>query len=235
MTGDDKMVNMLHNKRWIPLFSPTTILCIALLVAIPLGWFLPTSWGQENGPVENTQVVVILLTALVAYRAYRCGEGSKETKRIFLWSIPMIFIVVARELSWGRVFYPDGHGGFMPLRALWFGQYVYPAIGIIITAVIVGMYLQRLDKEIIHWAKNGKFPIIDMIIIVGSFISADLVEHHSSGRFGAYHEVFEELFELVMYCGVLSLFSNLGFNKLFSPCAKTDKPILVSINHLSSK
>lgn len=224
-----------YNGRWILLFSPTTVLCIGLLLAMSLGGFLPASWGQENGPVENTQVVVILLTALIAYGAYRRGVGSKKTKRLFLWSIPLIFIVAARELSWGRVFYPDGHGWFLPLRALWYGKLVYPALGIILTIVVVGIYLQKLDEEIILWAKHGKFPIIDILMVIGGFVFADLVEHHSYGFFGMYQDLFEELFELVMYCGALSLFLNLGFNKIFQPHSYTDKRMVVSLNRLPAK
>lgn len=213
----------MQNKRFIMFFSPVTIFCLVLLLAVPLGFLLPASWGQENGPVENTQVVIILFTAVVAYAAFKWGIGSQATKLLHLWSIPLVILVAARELSWGRVFYPDGNGGFLPLRALWFGKFAYPLIGIIIACVIVGIFLNKLDKEILLWGKYGKFPILDILLIVGGFFAADLVEHHSHKIFAAQQDLFEELFELVMYCGVLSLFMNLGFNKIFQPCDKTER------------
>lgn len=213
----------MQNKRFILFFSPTTIFCMALLLAIPLAWFLPASWGQENGPVENTQVVIILLTGVIAYRAYRWGAGSEATRRLYLWAIPAILIVAFRELSWGRVFYPNGHGWYLPLHALWYGKYVYPTVGIIIFSVLLGVYLQHLEKEILQWIKHGKFPIIDIVMIFGGFFAADFVEHHTHGYFAAYQDLFEELFELVMYGGVLSLFTNIGFNKFFHPDHKTEE------------
>lgn len=217
----------MQNKRFILLFSPTTIFCMALLLAIPLAWVLPASWGQENGPVENTQVVMILLTGVIAYQVYRWGVGSEATKRLYLWSIPIIFIVAFRELSWGRVFYLNGHGGYLSLHALWYGKYVYPSIGIIIFLVLIGVYLQRLDKEIWQWLKYGKFPIIDIVMVIGGFLAADFVEHHTHGYFASYQDLFEELFELVMYSGMFSLFTNIGFNKLFHPDHKTGENKLV--------
>lgn len=210
------MIKM-QRKRFISYFSPTTICCIALLLAIPLAWLLPATWGQENGPVENTQVAVILLTGIMAYRAYRIGVGSEASRRLFLWSIPIVLIVAFRELSWGRVFFPNGHGWYLPLHAIWYGKFVYPAVGILVAFVAIGVYLQRLDKEILRWFKYGKFPVIDLLMILGGFFAADFVEHHTYGYFASYQDLFEELFELVMYCGVLSLFTNLGFNKRFQP------------------
>ena len=207
----------ISRKRFVLFFSPTTIVSVVLLLTIPFAWLLPASWGQENGPVENVQVVMIMLTGVIAYSAYRWGAGAEATKRLYLWTIPIIFIVGFRELSWGRVFYPNGHGWYLPLKALWYGKYVYPSIGLIIAIVLCGIYLQRLDKEILQWVKYGKFPIIDIIMIFGGYFAADFVEHHTHGSFAAYQDLFEELFELLMYCGVFSLFTNLGFNKLFQP------------------
>lgn len=204
-------------------FSPTTIFSFILLLAVPLGWLLPASWGHENGVVENTQVFVILLTAVVAWRAYRWGSGSRESKKLFAYSIPLILLVAFRELSWGRVFYPNGYGGYLPLKALWYGKFVYPAVGMVIVIIFVIGYLQCLDKEILRWSKYGKFPIIDILLIFGGFFAADFVEHHTHGFFASYQDLFEELFELVMYCGVLSLFTNLGFNKLFQPDFRMDE------------
>lgn len=217
MTGDGKMMKKMQIERFIVLFSSTTILCLALLAAIPLGWLLPASWGQENGPIENLQVIVILSTAIISFIASRRGVGSPEMKQLFLWSIPVSVIIAARELSWGRVFYPDGHGWFLPLKALWYGRFVYPAIGIIMAIVLIGIYLQRLDQELLRWARYGKFPIVDIVLIIGGFFAADFVEHHTYGYFASYQDLFEELFELVMYCGVFSLFTNLGFKKHFQP------------------
>lgn len=207
----------MNHNRFITLFSPATLCCLLLFLALPLAMLLPAEWGKENGPVENTQVVVILITGLVAYGIYKWGVGSRDTKLLYLYTIPLIMIVAARELSWGRVFYPDGHGWILPLKALWFGKFVYPVLGFILVAVIIGLFLQKLDKEILLWVKYGRFPILDILMIIGGFLAADLVEHHSYGFFAQRQELFEESFELIMYCGVLSLFINLGFNKLFQP------------------
>ena len=89
--------------------------------------------------------------------------------------------------------------------------------------VLLLIYLKGLDKEILRWIKYGRFPIIDIVMILSGFFAADFVEHHTHGYFASYQDLFEELFELVMYGGMLSLFTNIGFNKNFHPDENVEK------------
>lgn len=207
----------MKSKRFATVFNPILKICLfLLLILIPAGLVLPAWWGQENKPVENIQVLVLVANCMVIYKGYRFGVGSKESRKLILWALPLMIIVILRELSWGRVFYPDGNGWFLPLEKLWFGVYVYPAIAGIIIAVVVGIFRQKLHNELIRWLKYGKIPLMDTLLIVGCYFAAGFIEH-SKIFHGQRQDLFEELFELVMYLAVMSLFFNLGFNKEIQP------------------
>nr|WP_092074249.1 hypothetical protein [Dendrosporobacter quercicolus]NSL49150.1 hypothetical protein [Dendrosporobacter quercicolus DSM 1736]SDM85529.1 hypothetical protein SAMN04488502_10825 [Dendrosporobacter quercicolus] len=209
----------MKSKHFVTTLNPISKTCLfLLLLLIPVAFLLPAGWGRENQPVENIQVLVLLAIGVVMYRAYRSGAGSMATKKLILWAIPLLGIVLLRELSWGRVFYPDGSGGFLPLEKVYFGHYVYPAIGAIAIAVVAGIFRQKLHQEFVRWFKYGKFPLVDILLIVGCFFAADFIEHSKIFR-GQRQELFEELLELVMYIAVMSLFFNLGFNKDMQPAS----------------
>ncbi|MEG6585056.1 hypothetical protein [Dendrosporobacter sp. 1207_IL3150] len=215
----------MKNPRFLKVFTPVTVMCLFFLLAIiPAGLLLPPEWGRENGPIENAQVLIIILTCIAAVTASRCDVGSTATKQLMGYSVPILIIIALRELSWGRVFYPNGTDGFLPLKALWYGKYVYPIIGITLLFILAIMVFKRLYKEIVHWAKNGRFPIVEVVILVVSLIAADFAEHRSHSILGNRQTLFEELFELTMYFSLLSLYVNLGFNKVFQPNHRDNVP-----------
>ncbi|HML34197.1 hypothetical protein [Sporomusa sphaeroides] len=56
-----------HRFRWI---TPASCLCLTVFLAsIGLGWLLPAEYGNENGPIEWLQVVVLGVAALVSISA----------------------------------------------------------------------------------------------------------------------------------------------------------------------
>lgn len=193
-----------------------------LLLALCFGWLLPSSYGQENGPEEWLQAVILGLAALVAISALFQTHFPPARRKLFALSSVGLLLALARELSWGRVFYMDSAGRIPPLKALWFGPYVYPCVALVVTIALGYFFSQGLHKELVTWLKQDKIPIVDVIIILGAILVADTIEHHSYGIFGDRTEVFEELAELVSYTGVLSFMTNIVFNKRFHS-GKTSK------------
>lgn len=199
-------------------YKPTPSSCFSLailLFAICFGWLLPPSYGQENGPVEWLQVIILGLSAVVAISALFQTHLSPSRRKLFALSSVGLLLAIARELSWGRVFYMNGAGQIPPLRVLWFGPYVYPFIAFVIVIAVGYFYLHGLHKELTNWLKMTPIPLFDVLIIIIAMLVADIVEHHSFGLFGVRTEVFEELGELISYAGVLSFMSNIVFSKRF--------------------
>ncbi|MGI6093672.1 MAG: hypothetical protein ACOYD5_12000 [Negativicutes bacterium] len=202
-----------HRLRW---FTPWSCLCLAIfLVSIGLGWLLPAEYGRENGPVEWLQVVILGLVVLVSISALFQTDLSPARRRLFALTSILWLLGIGRELSWGRVFYPDGTGGFLRLKDIWFGPYVYPTIAVIFIAALTYFFAKGLHKELVLWLKQGTLPALDAVIFIVTAITADIIEHHSSGLFGVKTELFEELGELGAYCAVLSFMINVVLNKQF--------------------
>jgi hypothetical protein len=208
----------MDNKRFLGILTPASSFCLLILATcIFLGAWFPPSWGEENGPIEILQVFVLIISGLAALGAYFNGVGSLATRRLLLCTVPVWILLAGRELSWGRVFYPNGNGSFIPLKELWYGPYVYPIIAVLFLGTLWVMRKQGLQREVLRWIIKGKFPIIDIIVFLVASISGDTIEHHSRGFFGPKEALLEEIAELVAYVAMMSLTINLGFVRRFQP------------------
>ena len=216
-----------QKKRLDFTLTPTSYFCLALfLFSICFGWLLPSEYGKENGPVEWLQVVVLGIAALVALSAQFQTNLASSRRKLIASSSIFLVLAMLRELSWGRVFYMNNTGHIPPLKSLWFGSYVYPSIIFIVIAFFVYSFSQGLHKELLNWLKHDRIPVLDIVIIIAAIFIADIVEHHSTGLFGKRTELFEELFELVSYTGVLSFMINAVYNKK----VHSDEPLKLKMN-----
>ncbi len=76
-----------------------------LILAFPLALILPTSVSFENGFLENSQVIVLLIGS--AYNLFLIGKSiDRQIEAFHIWCSVMMIFMAFRELSWGRVFYP---------------------------------------------------------------------------------------------------------------------------------
>ena len=208
------------DKRSWRLTPATRVLLLLFLAVIPLGLTLPPAWGKENGPVEWAQVVILAAGCLIAVAAYFRGIGSKAAGRLFLSSVPFWLILIARELSWGRVFYPTGRGGFLPLSQLWYGAYVYPGITAAVLFTLAYVVIHDLHKKALFRLKNGGLPLLDAVVFLATALGADLAEHRLATVIGGRSVLFEELAETVAYFALVSIMVNMGFFAEFQPRAK---------------
>ncbi|MBP2636898.1 MAG: hypothetical protein H6Q72_2805 [Firmicutes bacterium] len=197
-----------QKKRLDFTLTPTSYFCLALfLFSICFGWLLPSEYGKENGPVEWLQVVVLGIAALVALSAQFQTNLASSRRKLIASSSIFLVLAMLRELSWGRVFYMNN-------------------IIFIVIAFFVYSFSQGLHKELLNWLKHDRIPVLDIVIIIAAIFIADIVEHHSTGLFGKRTELFEELFELVSYTGVLSFMINAVYNKK----VHSDEPLKLKMN-----
>ncbi|WP_371372101.1 hypothetical protein [Sporomusa aerivorans] len=200
-------------------FKPTPISYVSvmiLLLTITFGWLLPADFGKENGPVEWTQVVILSLATLVALSASWQKHIEPSRRKLFAVAAVGLFLSIGRELSWGRALYMDSTGYIPPLKQLWFGPYVYPMLAALILGTIGYFFINGLHKELLTWLKHDSIPLFDLAVVLIAILVADTIEHHSFGFFGERTELFEELWELASYTGVLSFMINIVFNKQFT-------------------
>ena len=153
---------------------------LVLISAYPLAILLPTWWGYENQPVENTQVV-ILFAGLVAsvWFSYR----SRSPGRWFgLAAAPILLIVIGRELSWGAVLLePTSMGEHGPLyasRGLWYKPIVAPVVTGLIILCIAVISFTPTAKAGIRLIKRRRVPIWSLLITLTAMLVSTAAEGH---------------------------------------------------------
>lgn len=75
----------------------------AIILSVPLALTLPLELSFENGLIENAQIVILLFGAVLILTSRAEDAQFKWFQRLFSSGLVLI---VLRELSWGRVFFP---------------------------------------------------------------------------------------------------------------------------------
>ena len=176
----------------------STLITLALVpVAIVLFFFLSPPVAYENGPLENLQVLQLVLGSLVSLMAARKATDRKA--RNIWYSGAVTFLIFAgRELNWGRVFYPTGdHNMFISMKSLWYGPVVYPLLTVIIIATLYTLWRSQLFSYI----KKTRIPFWDVALFVVLYLTANYAEHRPMIFFEQHFdgEILEELFECLCY------------------------------------
>ncbi|MBS5581507.1 MAG: hypothetical protein U0M19_01260 [Caecibacter sp.] len=76
-------------------------------VAFPAAWFIPEWVSWENGPLEMAQNIV-LFSGIILSLYFFCSSKKLPKRLHYLWlAVAGYFLILlGRELSWGRVFFP---------------------------------------------------------------------------------------------------------------------------------
>ncbi|KMO85748.1 hypothetical protein AB840_11770 [Megasphaera cerevisiae DSM 20462] len=75
-----------------------------LLLIIPIGCEIPEWIAWENGPLEILQNIVLVICIGICLYFWRQSMG-KTVHTVWLVSAGYFFLLLGRELSWGRVFF----------------------------------------------------------------------------------------------------------------------------------
>lgn len=185
---------------------------LVLISAYPLAILLPTWWGYENQPVENTQVV-ILFAGLVA--SFWFSYRSRSAGRWFGFAAaPILLIVIGRELSWGAVFLePTSMGEHGPLyasRGLWYKPIVAPVVtGLIILCIAVVTFTPTA-RAVIRFLKHRGVPFWSLIFTLTAMLVSTSAEGHLPlvplDRIleGGVAQLVEEIAELSAYAAMVA-------------------------------
>ncbi|GEM_PF-406072 len=188
----------------------TTKITFALVpIAAVLFFFLEPPVAYENGPLENLQVVQLIVGALVAFTAARKAL-DKNTRNIWYCGAVTFLLCAGRELNWGRVFYPTGdHNMFISIKNLWYGPVVYPLLTVIILATLYTLWHSKL----LAYIKKTKIPFWNFILFVVLYLAADYAEHRPMFFFEQHldGEILEELFECLCYWLLTDITRIMGF------------------------
>ena len=133
------------------------ILCILTVIFIGLSFVLPIEYSYENHFLENLEVVILFLGIVICIGKIR-DFILYDSIKFYVASIIIYILMIGRELSWGRVFYPigmdkNGEQIFVKVHELWYGSVVYPIVGILIliALILLGVYFYQSRRQGICW------------------------------------------------------------------------------------
>ena len=179
------------------IYKSTKIILAIVPLAVIAFFFLPPAIAYENGPLENLQVVQLLIGAGVAWAAARKALNVLE-RHIWYCGIATFLLCAGRELNWGRVFYPTGdHNSFISIQELWYGPIVHPIVGLIILILFYELWHNRIFA-FIH---VKKIPVWNLLLFIVLYLAANYAEHRPMVFFDQQFdgEILEELFECLCY------------------------------------
>lgn len=179
-----------------------------LMTIIILSYFigkqLPPSFGFENSPLEWSQVIILLMGALltVKWRQEAKSTARYHHARFLTWAIPLWLLMAGREMSWGRVFYPLGVNPttgpfFISVSQLPYAPMVYPTIAAVILLWLFMVTKYKLYAIPYQLFKQGRFPIAEFLLIIFAIAVANTAEKLM------HFEIMEEIVECVAYLSIL--------------------------------
>lgn len=190
------------------------LIVIGLLASYPLAAILPITVGWENGLVENSQVLLLLVGMSVAV-VLAIGARESRVRWFWLMIVPLWLILAAREVSWGAALLmpplainPETGPVFSSSAQLAYKPLIYPLVGLVLLYIVVVFCLTRQYQTIAAIFKKHGFPWIELALAIIAALLCSAAEGHGFFAFSGLSEpreqILEELFEFWAYAGIFA-------------------------------
>ena len=193
------------------------ILCILAVIFIGLSFILPIEYSYENHFLENLEVVILFLGIVICIGKIR-DFILYDSIKFYVASIIIYILMIGRELSWGRVFYPigmdkNGEQIFVKVHELWYGSVVYPMVGILILIVLIllGVYFYQSRRQGICWY----IPLGEFLFFIVTSILGQCVFDRGLVQFGNYNQLLEESCEIIAYIALVCCTYDISFKRRY--------------------
>lgn len=193
------------------------ILCILAIIFIGLSFVLPIEYSYENHFLENLEVVILFLGIAICIGKIR-DFILYDSIKFYVASIIIYILMIGRELSWGRVFYPigmdkNGEQIFVKVHELWYGSVVYPIVGILIliALILLGVYFYQSRRQGICWY----IPLGEFLFFIVTSILGQCVFDRGLVQFGNYNQLLEESCEIIAYIALVCCTYDISFKRRY--------------------
>ena len=193
------------------------ILCILAIIFIGLSFVFPIEYSYENHFLENLEVVILFLGIVICIGKIR-DFILYDSIKFYVASIIIYILMIGRELSWGRVFYPigmdkNGEQIFVKVHELWYGSVVYPMVGILILIVLIllGVYFYQSRRQGICWY----IPLGEFLFFIVTSILGQCVFDRGLVQFGNYNQLLEESCEIIAYIALICCTYDISFKRRY--------------------
>lgn len=193
------------------------ILCILAVIFIGLSFVLPIEYSYENHFLENLEVVILFLGIVICIGKIR-DFILYDSIKFYVASIIIYILMIGRELSWGRVFYPigidkNGEQIFVKVHELWYGSVVYPIVGILIliALILLVVYFYQSRRQGICWY----IPLGEFLFFIVTSILGQFVFDRGLVQFGNYNQLLEESCEIIAYIALICYTYDISFKRRY--------------------
>lgn len=193
------------------------ILCILAVIFIGLSFVLPIEYSYENHFLENLEVVILFLGIVICIGKIR-DFILYDSIKFYVASIIIYILMIGREVSWGRVFYPigmdkNGEHIFVKVHELWYGSVVYPIVGILIliALILLVVYFYQSRKQGICWY----IPLGEFLFFIVTSILGQFVFDRGLVQFGNYNQLLEESCEIIAYIALICYTYDISFKRRY--------------------
>lgn len=193
------------------------ILCILAIIFIGLSFVLPIEYSYENHFLENLEVVILFLGIVICIGKIR-DFILYDSIKFYVALIIIYILMIGRELSWGRVFYPidmdkNGEQIFVKVHELWYGSVVYPTVGILIliALILLGVYFYQSRRQGICW----HIPLGEFLFFIVTSILSQCVFDRGLVHFGNYNQLLEESCEIIAYISLVCCTYDISFKRRY--------------------
>lgn len=171
---------------------------IYFILMFPLAMLLPEWVSDENGIIENLQLLWLVAGF---YHCLKLQHTPLVIKSLpvqpkFLWRSGMIyfFLLFMREISWGRTFFtmPDGSMTQYSQMGL-YGKLVHPLVALLTVAILIMLYKVEVWKVLFKVKLPAKSFLLLLLFIFFSWLAErrNFIYFHGQNaeelaEFGAY-------------------------------------------------
>lgn len=173
---------------------------IYFALLVPFNNILPASWGNENGVVETLQLLLLAscIGVFIYYYGKKLLNWDGSVKALCLSGSITFFLLMMREISWGRVLILRPDGSISQYSDLGiYGKLVHPIIVVLIIIAIACIYRAKVWRIFKYIKINVKY-VVALILFVAM---ARLGESHCFSLYSG--DLAEELAELGVYAMLL--------------------------------
>lgn len=192
------------------------ILIALMILLLSQAFVLPVEYSYENHLLENLEVLILCIG--LVNMLYRTVSLNKNKFNKFYLACGIFYIImIARELSYGRVFYPigideNGEQIFMNIHQIWYGPIVYPIIAVL---VLIALFLMiQTYKYIKKEQIICSIPRYSIRLFIIMMILSQIVFEKNLIKFLAdYGQLLEECTEILAYCSLVCFTYDISFKK----------------------
>ena len=164
----------------------------AVISSVPLAFILPVEVSFENGLIENAQVIVLLISAVLMLNT---KSPMKWFRRFFAAGL---ILIAFRELSWGRVFFPIAMEAFGPVF-IDMADYEYRTLVYVFLAAYISAMLFILIRFVpVKKILSSRQPVAAFALMIMAALFSSIGDH--GWLIGKAHgQILEEFNELILY------------------------------------